>query len=77
MDKIILNDKIESEKEWRRYLMKEVSDIKESQDQIRQMIYISNLSLMSLKVKTGTISAGIALLTSVAITYVVKKLGAL
>lgn len=65
---------IDNEKEWRRFLMSEVKDIKDSQDSIMEMIHMSNISISNLKLKMGMLSATIGLFAGVIASWITSKL---
>jgi len=57
-----MNQEIENEKEWRRYLMSEISEIKKSQQE-------TLVTLTTLKLKVGAISMVFGAISSVIYQY--------
>jgi hypothetical protein len=63
-----MKDLLESEKEWRRFLMSEVQDIKKTQNEML-------LTMTTLKIKIGAFSSVFGAIGALAITWITKKMG--
>ena len=65
---------INSEIEWRRHLMEEVREIKANQEELKEMVYISKISVENVKTKISIISAVVAIFFTSIVEFFSRKI---